>query len=581
MAGIFIWRKEHRYNADYINDVYESLDYSKGDFLNYGDWNVIVFPKNCYHIKNYIVRSDGIICGTGTFAYKGKVYEKALPLIYEDAFDNKLDLKKFWGSFLIFLCFKDKAYLIRDGAMISHLYGIRSKAVYSNSFAGLIRSSDTKLHFNKDAATELLSTGVLTSDATLVNEIEFIVHRIKLDRLYCLYSGIDPLPAVSNRDESVKQQLDVTGNFVKKVSEDWFSYMPESHFNVSITAGLDSRLLTSLILQHHKKFDFYTYWRDETTKDSDFKTAKIIAEYLGIPIKFKKITPSSLLNDIELEDLFTSAHNSCDGNIRPGSFWDEEFSTAEYRIRLSDLPYLRVTGFEGEYYRNMEHLPIYSHRSYKSWVRWDMIYRFAGNNFTSKESQSKIENRIVSNLVELLGPGHMDLLTYKKFYLKVVVPSYRSLQSNVENRYGFILNPFADTNISFAAIQAYRYLGKSFQFQIDMLKALNPELASLPNDYGFNFLKGPDIKSKMSFALWVIMAPSIKHKLFSLYRNNYASDYIDLLIDKSKFIRSLIEILESADLEVNLNNLMKRDIRGKLVLNMGFFLKNNENWITW
>lgn len=581
MAGIFIWHEEHDYNSVTINNVYESLDYKKGDFLNYGEWNVLVFPKTGYQIKNYIVQSDGIICGTGTFAYKGKVYEKALPLIYEDAIDNNLDFKKFWGSFLIFLCYKDKAYIIRDSAMISHLYGIRGKAVYSNSFAGLMRSSDSKLHFNKDAATELLSTGVLTSDATLANEIEFIVHRNNIGKLNCLHSSVDTLPGVHNRNEAIKQQLDVTGTFVKRVSEDWFSYMPESHFNVSITAGLDSRLLTGLILQYHKKFDFYTYWRDENINDPDFKIARDIAEYLKIPIKFRKTTPSSKLNDIELEELFTSAHNSCDGNIRPGSFWDEEFSTADYRIRLSDLPYLRVTGFEGEYYRNMEHLPINSHRSYKSWVRWDMIYRFAGNNFTSKESQKKIESRIVSNLVELLGPGQMDLLTYKNYYLKVVVPSYRSLQSNVENRFGFILNPFADANIAFPAIQAYEYLGKSFQFEIDMLKTVNHELAGLPNDYGFNFLKGPDFKLELSIALWRIMTPSVKHKLLSLYRNNYNSNYIDLLVNKSKFIRSLLEILESAGLEVNLKTLMKRDIRGKLVLNMGFFLKNNENWITW
>lgn len=581
MAGIFIWHEEHDYNPVTINDVYESLDYKKGDFLNYGEWNVLVFPKTGYQIKNYFVQPDGIICGTGTFAYKGKVYEKALPLIYKDAIDNNLDLKKFWGSFLIFLCYNDKACIIRDGAMISHLYGLRDKAVYSNSFAGLMRSSDSKLHFNKDAATELLSTGVLTSDATLANEIEFIVHRNSIGKLYCLYSGVDPLPEVNTRNEAIKQQLDITGTFIKRVSEDWFSYMPESHFNVSITAGLDSRLLTGLILQHHKKFDFYTYWRDENINDPDFKIARQIAEYLEIPLRSRKTIPSSQLNDSELERLFTSAHNICDGIIRPGSFWDEEFSTADYRISLSDLPYLRVTGFEGEYYRNMEHLPLKSHRSYKSWVRWDMIYRFAGNNFTTKESQLKTESRIVSNLVELLGPGQLDLLTYKNYYLKVVVPSYRSLQSNVENRFGFILNPFANANIAFAAIQAYKYLGKSFQFEIDMLKALNPGLAGLPNDYGFNFLKGPDIKSKISIVLWEAMAPSIKHRLFSLYRNNYASSYINFLTDKSKFIESLIKIMESVQLEIDLNTLIKRNIRGKLVLNMGFFLKNNEKWIIW
>ena len=340
MAGIFIWHNSQQYNPDLINETFSSLDYSPGKYLQNSEWNVIVFPKSAYNIKNYLNYPDGIICGIGTYSYKGKVYEKALPLIYEDIKAKKLDLNNFWGSFLIFVSISDQNYLIRDGAMLARLHGLKNKPVYSNSFVGLLRVSKNKLNFDSEAATELLSTGVITGDATIVKEIQFITYDKEFEYLKCLHSFVNNLSPVNGRDKILNQQIEIAKSFVEKFSKDWFTYMPNSHFNVSITGGLDSRLLTALLLSVHSKFDFYTYWRSKNAQDPDFRLAKTIADHLRITLNYKKIKPSDKLDNNELFQLFTSGHNSCDGVIRPGTFWDEEFSTANYRLQLSNLPYL-------------------------------------------------------------------------------------------------------------------------------------------------------------------------------------------------------------------------------------------------
>jgi hypothetical protein len=581
MAGFFLWHDSESFEPNEINETFISLDYSKGSYLSHGGWNVMVFPKTAYKIKNYVEYPNGYIFGTGTFGYKGKVYEKALPEIFDDITANKLRLNEFWGSFLVFCCFDNKAILIRDGAMLARLQGIKSKPIFSTSFIGLLRASKNKLDFDREAATELLSTGLITGNSTIIKQIEFIVYREELNGIKCLHSETPYQLDYKTKHEALKHQVEIAKEFTSRLSNDWFEYCPDSHQNVSITGGLDSRLLTALLLKKHRKFNFYTYWRDQDSTDQDFIIAKQIADFLDIELRYEKVSQSIALSDNELANLFISAHNSSDGVIRPGTFWDEEFSTIDYRSKLSNHPYLRVTGFEGEYYRNMERLPLTSSRSHESWVRWEMIYRFAGNNFTSKRAQKQTEDRILQNIKTLLGNGHLDLLNHKKYYREAVVPSYRSLQTNIENRFGFLVSPFADTNLSLAAIAAYPFLGNSLQFEVDMLKEVSPELAGLPNDYGFNFFTGESDNKHLITKLWQIIPPNFKHRIFTWYRGNYFSPYVKDLTEKSNFIKKINECLLSVELPVDMDKVAQRSVRGKITLNLGFFLFHNEKWLSW
>jgi hypothetical protein len=285
--------------------------------------------------------------------------------------------------------------------------------------------------------------------------------------------------------------------------------------------------------------------------------------------------------DEELMNTYESGHNSCDGVIRPGTFWDEEFSSADYRLSLTPLPYLRLSGFGGEQYRNMERLPLKSLRSYRSWVRWDMIYRFAGHHFKDKRTLRKLEDRIILNLKTLLGKNFLNLITFKEYRRQVLVVSYRSFQTNMENRYGFLVSPLADANLSIPARSAYPYMAKSLQFQIDMLKEVSIDLASLRNTHGFNFLQGEPWKRRFGIKLWQVGPSSIKHKLFAKLNKYYRSDFIALLIKQSPFIDLLIKYVDSLDLPVNIMGLAQRNVRGKLILNMGYFLKANQEWLKW
>jgi len=582
MGGIYIWHNSKENNNKNVQKVFSSLGYAEGKYLDMGEWSTIVFPKTKFSINNWYTCNEGNICGIGTFSYKDEVYQKALPLIFSDAQNGKLDLSKFWGNFIIFLNIKNKYILIRDGAGLARLYG-QGNNYFSSSFNGLIRCSKNKLNLNVDSVNELLSTGLITGTESLVKEIDFInpFYTSNLNNIIVLNSKSKEIDNPSNFNDAVAQQVSLIKSFLDLISINWFNYYPKSKLNLSITGGLDSRLLLGLVNKITDEYNFYTYWREKTSVDSDFRLAKEIAKFVNKPIYFKEVLTSDRLSEDRLKSVFKESFLSSDGVIRPGSFWDEEFSTIKYRENLVPYPFLRLTGFEGEQYRNMERIPMKSIRSYRSWVRWDMVFRFAGHNFKNKNSQIYLEDKIVHNLEKIVGKGHFNFLKYREYYRTNVVPSYRSLQTNIENKSGFILSPFADTNLSEPARKAFPFLKDSLQFEIEMLKRVAPDLAKLPNDYGFNFIDGEKKINVLGVKIWKSIPPSIKHKAFAYYKNHNNDSYIENLAKRSIFINSLLQLTLSTNLSVDINSIIKRGFRGKLVLNYGYFLKENERWLNW
>jgi len=579
MAGFVLFNKSTNISFQKAQSVFKELDYLRGKELSFQDWNLIVFPKLDFpDVSNWYERNQDIIIGIGTFIYKNGFYNHALPVILDDLHEGKLDSNAFLGSFIIIAFVNDKFYMLRDGGHLLRLHGNSEKDVYSNSFASILRLSKSKKHINTLAIEELLSTGLITGNDTIIEGIEFI----NGDDIHKDFTLIESSPNEAdlpkNQHEAVIQQVENVKLYLRNVNRAVTINNNHFKFNFSITGGLDSRLLTAIALQENLDFDFYTYWRDKSDANEDFRLAMMIGEYLSIPVHYKEIHKSKDLIDESFLNLLDEGYKSCDGVIRPGSFWDEEFTNIAYRRSLVAQPFIRMTGFEGEFYRNMERLPLSKGISYKEWVRWEMIYRFAGHNFYDKKHQIEIENKIINNVEKVIKPGTLDLYKFKKYYRKFIVPSYRSLQNNTENKFGFILSPFADIMLSELAINAIPFLGNSLQFEIDMLNLVSKDLAKLPNDYGFDFSEGEKANQKIAVKIWQKMPESFKHQVLSLIRNHKDS-YINEIKNSSVEKRRIIERVEDLKLNLDIKKFANRSTRNRLIINLGYFLYKNENYI--
>jgi hypothetical protein len=577
MAGLVFWHNLELLDSNEVMKCFYSLNYVTGKHLQMGDWNVAIFPKRDYNIKNWLVESDGAICGVGTFAYKGKFYDKALPSIYKDFKKSNFDKAALWGSFIIIVFIKGIFNVIRDGAGLTRLYQVTNKRIFSTSFAGLINCTKLNFTIDKDAATELLATGVLIGKSTLLNEITSIQIEQPISHFFLFESRSPLYHGPLNRKEAVEQQIAISKEFTKNVVDDWFNYSNKGIIDIGMTGGLDSRLLVSLFYFFTSRIVIHTHWRKEQMMNDDYKYAHIFANESGIPLYVKRIKMSYEMSRIELESNFHEGYCLSDGEIRPGVYWDEPYCTAKYRSEIVPQPFLRLFGFGGEQYRNGECFPYKYYRSLKSWIKWEMNYQFAGRYLKDEDAAKKLEKRIEDKLIQILRSKRLDIFSFKKYVRLIQSPSYRSLQAQMENRLGFCINPFLDIQLSSPSALAIPYLGRSLNFQLEMISKISKEFASIPNGYGFNFYKGEPVFRKLGALGWQGLPPWAKHPLYAKYRNFYRSDYIPYLSEKQEFIRNLENSVISLNLPIDFNKYRLVSTRSKLMLNLGFFLLKNQS----
>jgi|GEM_PF-2360861 len=583
MAGFFLWDSSVSIASEKVQSSFGELDYKEGTYLHFKTWNIVIFQKKLYDIQNFKIFPDGIICCTGTFGYKGKVYEQALNQIFSEIQSNSIDLSAFWGSFSIIILNDRGVTLLRDGAGLSRIYQYSDQPVYSSSFAGLINILDEKMTLNTVASTELLASGVLTGDATIVNEIKRVLIGTPQHHITVFESKAKEYSAPHNRTEALNQQIEIAKKYYTTVFNDFLNYMPDIQFDIGITGGMDSRLNAVLAMHtvDKSKISLHTHWRKAGLNDSDYKYAHIFSEKTSIPLHIREVIHPHDMSQDELIANFEAAYALSDGVIRPGCYWDEAYSTENYRKNILQTPYLRLLGFGGEQYRNGERLPIKSGRSLKSWIKWEMLYFFAGRYFVSEHDAIQTENHIASNLRNVfIKNSNLNLKNYKEYIRQIQSPSYRSLQASIENRLGFCLNTFLDTQLSVPSLLCIPFLGKSLSFQLNMIKTISPETSAIPNGYGFNFNKGESALGKIRSNLWQIIPAYIKHPLYAKLKKHNISKHIPHLTEKHFFISELEEICKSTGIPLDFKKHRLVRSRSRLMLNLGYFLKKHTNKIT-
>ncbi len=579
MAGIFFWNREEVIDEVQVEHTFNELGYKKGFKYSYNDWNFVVFPKFKYTIANYYEQENEFICCVGTFGYKGKVYNECLIDILRDYKNNNIDVSSFWGSFIIILCIDNKINIIRDSTILTRLFKINNKNIYSTSFSSLIDLSPDKVTLDKESVTELITTGILTLDQTIISDIKVVDKNSNLANIAVKYIYNNNASKPKNRDQAIMLVQKNLVNYYTKMINSFNNYLSKPVIDIGITAGIDSRLNVILAKNISDNIVLHTHYRNKKNRDKDYEYAKIFSQASGIPININKnVITAFEMSAKDLEMNFQESYNLCDGIIRAGCYWDEQYSTQKYRLSLEKRDYLRLLGFGGELFRNRERIPLKKGLSLKKWIRWQMLYSFAGRYFKCEKDAVRLEERIEKNLKVQFSTDQFDmnLENFKRYLVEVESVSYRSIQSSIENRLGFCVNPYSDQSVIFPALLSSKFLGKSLTFQLDIMKNISYKLARIPNGYGFDFTKKEPIKYRLLSSIWQIL-PTIKYKVYSWKKNNFSSPYINKLAEKHNFIQELIVLVEDLNLSVDLEKHLTYKSRSRLILNLGYFLMRNKD----
>lgn len=528
-------------------------------------YRLYLFPKQIPGYQNHIVKPDSSIFFTGSPFIPGK------PV-------SALKSGNFTPSDLsgMYFILKSDGFRLKFSIDESGLYSIyhsSSGSVISSSFLALCTGL-SGLTVDRDAAVENLLTGTLIGPETIFKEIKrfessapFTFKNLTFEpvisRRFKTYS-------IRNRKDSLVAQIDSL--------DAWFDgFRPvasELGVSAGITGGLDSRLLLALCKRHldHDKVRFHSHLRK--SQDKDYLFGKAVCEKAGLQFKTVPVTDAFDISDDNSAAVFNEGMLFNDGQVRTHSFWFEEFNTSRYARLIMGDKLMGINGIGGEQYRNMERL-LLPWRNNHAWIYSDMIARISGTNGASRKLINDLNDKLTNKIELRLGPatkGRIDLLYIKRFMNEVYNPANRALRACHENKQSYFLSPFAESALSFTAYDAVGHLGSSINYEAEMIRMIDPDVASVGSVYGFSFNKKEPLMSSLPRVIINNFTPgALGTRMLAAYGTGRTTRWTDIQNSNQYFSRC-VNAIRDISLPVNTDKLLGRTDIGPLVFAMGHLL---------
>jgi len=542
-------------------------------------WELYLFPKRLTKCTNYRHENGRSVFVTGTPFFFGKTYSSTIEILLQEAYNGNFPGTGLCGLYFLLQNDGKSLKFSTDPGGIYSLFHSKDNMVLSSSFLSLC-SGLPSLTPDKDAITENLVTGSIIGSETVFKEIR------RFDPLNpASFKGIEYVKSVGrqalkygfkNRRESIKGQLEVLDEYFSGLRQ----FVDEAGADSGITGGFDSRLLLSLSRRHFEKdkIQFHSHFRHNP--DEDFRIGKSLCDNLAlefITIPYKEFLPDSSDAEAILERcmLYT------DGQARTHSFWHEEFNGAENRILTLGLKRLGLSGIGGEQYRNSERLTA-THINKINWIRYNLVRRSAGEPFISKAEENRLVERLddkISGRLGLYGKSRVDLYSIKRYMNEVYIPANRGLRAINDNRLAWSLLPFADYSVSRAAYKSVPFLGRSLDYEAEMIRFIDPQAASVESGYGYPFSRREPVYKTMSFILFENVLPWSLRQIISEKMLSRNTGIWRNLIDASTVLSKAESCLNEFSLPMDLKLLSVRTDIGPLVFALGFLMEKYKSKI--
>lgn len=578
MGAVFLYKDEKGIDLESVLNVFMQKGFKDPKKFVLGGYSILLYPKILSSGTNYV--SDGIhtVMAVGSPIYKSLSYSDGMTMMFEDLKKEDIDLERIYGSYLIILAKGDKLSYVTDRKGIQNVYYSFDNGVISSSFLACAYSQVNPLTVNKDAVTEVLTTGSLIGPDTIFDQIKRLekedgVSFEGLERVQMTgtpFNGYCKKDYNSCLDDQIKT-LDEYFSSVKALADG-------EGTDSGITGGHDSRLIMAMALKHFSNVSFHTHWRNK--KNVEFISAQELCKKMDMDLSLIPVSDPHDMDESSLENNLEQAFLFFDGLVRMHSFWTEEYNTRAYREKILDGNRLGLSGIGGEQYRNEERMSK-SSWDLKKVIKYKLLLNICGDCFKGeadlKKTISKIESKIRKKL-SLENKKKINHLEYKKYLNEVFIPSRLGVRNNAENQLSFFLSPFTEDFVSEASYRIVNKLGSSLRFEEDMIKSINPELASIPSDKGFDFYKGEPLSNKIKSFVMDFIPSGILYKYY-LKKKRGSIKPFETLTGKSKKLKDGVSLLSKLDLPIDLNKVALKPDLMPLILAMGYLLKRLEKKI--
>lgn len=579
MGGAFLLiRKNHSdsFMVDNALQSFKNLGFTNEHEYCFGSWKLFYYDKQL--IKKEIKNSDENIniFITGTCIIHGLSVDESMAAITDHYIKHKELPNSLIGNYCIIICQNDKIYLHHDPENIYNIFLAKDFSVISSSFLALCDGM-TKLTINREAIIENLCTGSLIGEDTIFSEINRVTYNVDVvlpEKSLLLFSKKEKfvIPHFHNKKESLSAQIDIL---------DWYfagikALVKEYGLDSGLTGGFDSRLLMALIKRHFSDVSHQFHSHKRKVNGAEYLIAKHLCTITSSSFVEEESLDINDMDDIQIGESIKRGMYFYDGQIRSHAFWHESFNNLDYRKKILKDKRVGFHGIGGEQYRNIERM----HKSdwnYELWIKYNIIRKLTGNKVLNKPSMDNLVDSLSYKINQIIpvSDNKIDHLGLKRYLNEVFIPSNRGVRTSMENKLTYFFSPFTDFRVSVEAYGAVPFLGNSLNYQAEIINLISPELANETSDYGFNFISGeraseyfPRLigENYIHPILWESILYNMKNKKGNLKwcRLNKTSLYLHHLTD----------VVQSMNININLEDLLKSSDLGPSVFSLGFILEH-------
>ena len=511
---------------------------------------------------------------TGTLVYKGKWGVNALQTFSNDFQAQTIDYNQLLGSFAL-LQFDGNAWTIYlDHANIQHCYYHTGEPIISSSWLAIAQACEGKLSLDKTALAENILSGSLVGPDSPVNEIK----RFTGDSLNIHGVSIKafPKPEVPETrygrfEEAVANQVRVLNDYFEKISP----FAEAMGVDSGITSGMDSRLLLGFIRKHIRNYQVHSHYRKHRDREINIAQQLVDACQLNERYKVEPITYPEDMSTPQFAATMERGFQFFDAHIRMHAFWFQEYNSAGLRRKVLGNKRLGLSGIGGEQYRNMEGI-IFPQRSWPEFLEYNVFKNLSGDSVADKDFERQMLKNFQVKTEAILGipeTEKADFKLIKRYLNEVFIQARLGARNNMENKVSWFLSPYTDPTVAHAAYNIINYIGWANDFEMAMIKKIDPQLAAVISDYGYPLNGKTPLKYKLK-ALARELEPK-KARVERLERTVFSRPYayFETLKTKHDVVNEWVNIAKESGLPLDWKKLLVRPDMMPNVLAAGYLIK--------
>ncbi len=568
MGAFFLYNRSVVLDIESVKLIFQKKGLSAPRHFDLGASILLLYQKQMVDEKNYI-ESDG--CGlfiTGTVIYQGGNYTETKALLLKDFQNGMVDKDALQGNFCLLFYDGKNVTLLNDAMNVQHLFTNKSKQFITSSFLAAIAAVPEKLRLNRLACLEKITTGYIVGEETLFEQIHHITKAMQnlsnIGLWRFLTWDATRLPIVfdrSGRKDSATRQVNAVKEYLLGIQALATQYKPE----IGLSGGYDSRLLYAGTFRAWPfKIAVHTHATEGVSiHDQEKEIVKQIATAKNSPLKIIPTNNMDAYNDTEIEEILKDGLYFFDGRCAYNMGAFSPVYTRKYKIGVVGDHRLTLNGLGGEMYRNY-YMVARPFIRCKEWMKAHVYSQCIEMVFRNQRDFENMHRHICCKMERELGFSWrrwIPNLHMRRYYSELRMPDCDALNCNAHNQISFYLTPFIERKLMEQAYYGARYIGISGEYQAEIIRQMDAELAAFPSHYGFNFMRHEPLKYKayMFIRGWlpdVIWNARVKF-VTKRRKEARALKYFHAVAAKCEYLRNAASFAESLFPEIGFDELRK------------------------